>query len=170
MQKPAVQFAKKPYLPLFSSETVDKFARDYTIEKSFRHALHLVTAHLHRQNQVAHALRTRDFWLASLSIDFPIHFTRRAHEYPVYLNCITSLTRTIGNGGRLTSTKNGWTRKGKPPPYASRPSRCLKVHPRLSIQPVGLLKMPPAFPLQFRILLVGGVKRRITTDYSAYAR
>ena len=53
MQKRAVQFAKKPYLLLFSSETADKFARDYTIEKSFRHALHLVTAHLHRQNQVA---------------------------------------------------------------------------------------------------------------------
>ena len=65
VQKRAVQFTKKPYLPLFSSETADKFARDYTIEKSFRHALHLVTAHLHRQNQVAHALRTRDFWLAS---------------------------------------------------------------------------------------------------------
>ena len=85
MQKRAVQFAKKPYLPLFSSETADKFARDYTIEKSFRHALHLVTAHLHRQNQVAHALRTRDFWLASLSIHFPIHFARRVHEYPVAL-------------------------------------------------------------------------------------
>ena len=26
----AVQFAKKPYLPLFSSETADTFARDYT--------------------------------------------------------------------------------------------------------------------------------------------
>ena len=76
---------QKPYLPLFSSETADKFARDYTIEKSFRHALHLVTAHLHRQNQVAHALSTRDFWLASLSKHFPIHFTRRAHEYPVTL-------------------------------------------------------------------------------------
>ena len=85
MQKRAVQFAKKPYLPLFSSETADKFARDYTIEKSFRHALHLVTAHLHCQNQVAHALRTRDFWLASLSMHFPIHFTRRAHEYPLTL-------------------------------------------------------------------------------------
>ena len=44
--------------------------------RSFRHALHLVTAHLHRQNQVAHALRTRDFWLA-----------RRAHEHPVTLMC-----------------------------------------------------------------------------------
>ena len=44
-----------------------------------------MTAHLHRQNQVAHALRSRDFWLASLSIDFPIHFARRAHEYPVTL-------------------------------------------------------------------------------------
>ena len=31
------------------------------IRKSFRHALHLVTAHLHRQNQIAHALHTRDF-------------------------------------------------------------------------------------------------------------
>ena len=86
VQKRAVQFTKKPYLPLFSSETADKFARDYTIEKSFRHALRLVTAHLHRQNQVAHALHTRDFWLASLSIHFPIHFTRRAHEYPVTLS------------------------------------------------------------------------------------
>ena len=87
MQKRAVQFAKKPCLPLFSSETADKFARDYTIEKrkSFRHALHLVTAHLHRQNQVAHTLRARDFWLASLSMHFPIHFTPRAHEYPVTL-------------------------------------------------------------------------------------
>ena len=85
VQKRAVQFAKKPYLLLFSSETADKFARVYTIEKSFRHALHLVTAHLHRQNQVAHALRTRDFWLASLSMHFPIHFTQRAHEYPVTL-------------------------------------------------------------------------------------
>ena len=41
--------------------------------------------HLHRQNQVAHSLRTRDFWLASLSMHFPIHFARRAHEYPVTL-------------------------------------------------------------------------------------
>ena len=86
MQKRAVQFTKKPCLPLFLSETADKFARDYAIKKSFRHALHLVTAYLHRQNQVAHALRTRDFWLASLSIDFPIHFARCAHEYPVTLN------------------------------------------------------------------------------------
>ena len=60
-----------------------------TFWKSFRHALHLVTAHLHRQNQVAHALRTRDFWLASLSIHFPIHFARRAHKYPVTLTVIT---------------------------------------------------------------------------------
>ena len=60
-KRPVHQFAKKPYLPLFSSETADKFARDYTIEISFPHALHhLVTAHLLRQNQVAHALRTRD--------------------------------------------------------------------------------------------------------------
>ena len=81
MQRRAVQFTKKPYLPLFSSETADKFAKDYAIKKSFRHALHLVTAHLQRQNQVAHALRTRDFWLASLSVHFPIHFGRRAHEY-----------------------------------------------------------------------------------------
>ena len=88
MQKRAVQFTKKPYLPLFSSETADKFAKDYAIIKSFRHALHLVTAHLHRQNQVAHALRTRDFWLASLSMHFPIHFGRRAHEYPVTLSCL----------------------------------------------------------------------------------
>ena len=74
MQKRAVQFTKKPYLPLFSSETADKFAKDCAIKKSFSHALHLVTAHLQRQNQVAHALRTRDFWLASLSMHFPIHF------------------------------------------------------------------------------------------------
>ena len=52
-------------------------------KKSFRHALHLVTAY--HQNQVAHTLRTRDFWLASLSIYFPIHFALRAHEYPVTL-------------------------------------------------------------------------------------
>ena len=77
--------AKTSRLPLFSSETADKFAKDYAIKKSFHHALHLVTAYLHRQNQVAHALRTRDFWLASLSMHFPIHFTRRAHEYPVTL-------------------------------------------------------------------------------------
>ena len=89
MQKRAVQFTKKPYLPLFSSETADKFAKDYAIKKSFRHALHLVTGHLHRQNQVAHALRTRDFWLASLSMHFPIHFGRRVHKYPVTLtHCI----------------------------------------------------------------------------------
>ena len=50
---------------LRASETADKFAKDYAIKKSFRHALHLVTAHLQRQNQVAYALRTRDFWLAS---------------------------------------------------------------------------------------------------------
>ena len=56
------------------------------IRKSFRHALHLVTAQLHRQNQVAHSLRTRDFWLASLSMHFPIHFGQRAHKYPVTLN------------------------------------------------------------------------------------
>ena len=84
--KRAFQFTKKSYLPLFSSETADKFARDYTIEKSFRHALHLVTEHLHRQNQVAHTLRTRDSWLASLSMHFPIHFARHTHEYPVTLN------------------------------------------------------------------------------------
>ena len=77
---------QKPYLPLFSSESADKFAKDYAIKKSFRHALHLVTAHLQHQNQVAHALRTRDFWLASLSMHFPIHFGRCAHEYPVTLN------------------------------------------------------------------------------------
>ena len=76
VQKRAVQFTKKRYLPLFSSETADKFAKDYAIKKSFRHALHLVTAHLHRQNQVAHALRTRDFWLA-----FPYTFrTARARN------------------------------------------------------------------------------------------
>ena len=83
MQKRAVQFTKKPYFPLFLSETADTIARDYAIRKSFRHALHLVTAYLHRQNQVAQALRTRDFWLASLSIDLPIYFARRAHEYPI---------------------------------------------------------------------------------------
>ena len=33
VQKRAVQFTKKPYLPLFLSETADKFD---TIEKSFR--------------------------------------------------------------------------------------------------------------------------------------
>ena len=76
---------QKPYLPLFLSETADKFARDYAIKKRFRHALHLVTVHLHRQNQVAHALPTRDYWLASLSIHFPIHFAWRAHEYPITL-------------------------------------------------------------------------------------
>ena len=99
MQKRAVQFTKKPYLPLFSSETADKFAKDYAIKKSFRHALHLVTAHLHRQNQVAHALRTRDFWLASLSMHFPIHFGWRAHEYPITLRlrdpCARIYTRTV---------------------------------------------------------------------------
>ena len=79
MQKRAVQFTKKPL------ETADKFAKDYAIKKSFRHALHLVTAHLHRQNQLAHSLRTRGFWLAKLSIHFPIHFTRRMHEYPITL-------------------------------------------------------------------------------------
>ena len=74
--KRAVQFTKKPYLLLFLSKTADKFARDYAIKKNFRHALHLVTAHLHRQNQVAHALRTRDFWLVST---FPYTFrTARA--------------------------------------------------------------------------------------------
>ena len=76
---------KAVFTAFFSSETADKFAKDYAIKKSFRHALHLVTAHLHRQNQVAHSLRTRDFWLASLSMHFPIHFGRRAHEYPVTL-------------------------------------------------------------------------------------
>ena len=75
-----------PYLPLFSSETADKFAKDYAIKKSFYHALQLVTGHLHRQNQVAHAVRTRDFWLTKLSIHFPIHFTRCAHEYPITLS------------------------------------------------------------------------------------
>ena len=34
VQKRAVQFTKKPYLPLFSSETADKFARDYAVKKS----------------------------------------------------------------------------------------------------------------------------------------
>ena len=50
---------------VFSNETADIFAKDYAINKNFCHALHLVTVHLHRQNQVAHALRTRDFWLAN---------------------------------------------------------------------------------------------------------
>ena len=104
MQKRAVQFTKKPYLPLFLSETADKFARDYAIKKSFRHALHLVTAHLHLQNQVAHALRTRDFWLASLSIHFPIHFAWRAHEYPVTLSIGHSKTgRKLHRTFRLES-------------------------------------------------------------------
>ena len=87
----AVQFTKKPYLPLFLSETADKFVKGYAIKKSFRHALHLVTVHLHRQNQVAHALHTRDFWLAKLSIHFPIHFARRAHIYPITLSCLVTL-------------------------------------------------------------------------------
>ena len=69
---------QKAVFTAFLEETANKFARDYAIKKSFRHALHLVTAYLHRQNQVAHALRTRDFWLASLSVDFPIHFALRA--------------------------------------------------------------------------------------------
>ena len=103
MQKRAVQFAKKPCLPLFSSETADKLARDYTIEKSFRHALHLVTAHLHRQNQVAHALRTRDFWLASLSMHFPIHFTPRAHEYPVTLIELMSAQINLATQNQVNS-------------------------------------------------------------------
>ena len=34
MQKRAIQFTKKPYLPLFSSETADKFAKDYAIKKA----------------------------------------------------------------------------------------------------------------------------------------
>ena len=75
MQKRAVQFTKKPYLPLFSSETADKFAKDYAIKKSFRHALYLVTAHLHRQNQVAHALCTREFWLASLRLCISLYIS-----------------------------------------------------------------------------------------------
>ena len=41
--------------------------------------------HLHLKNQVAHAVRIRDSWLAKLSIHFPTHFTRRAHKYPVTL-------------------------------------------------------------------------------------
>ena len=32
--KRAVQFTKKPYLPLFLSETADKFAKDYAIKKA----------------------------------------------------------------------------------------------------------------------------------------
>ena len=52
-------------------------------------------AHLHRQNQVAHALRTRDFWLASLSMHFPIHFTRHAHEYPVTLSQICDIIQQV---------------------------------------------------------------------------
>ena len=79
LQKRAVQFTKKPYLPLFLSETADTFAREYAIKKSFRHALHLVTAYLHRQNQVAHALRTRDFLVSELKYRFPNTFrTARA--------------------------------------------------------------------------------------------
>ena len=38
------------------------------IGKSFRYALHLVTAHLHRQNQVAHALRTNTFRTARAGV------------------------------------------------------------------------------------------------------
>ena len=41
-----------------------------------------MTAHLHCQNQVAHALHTRDFWL---EYTFPIHFAWHTHEYPVTL-------------------------------------------------------------------------------------
>ena len=33
VQKRAVQFTKKPHFPLFSSETADKFAKDYAIKK-----------------------------------------------------------------------------------------------------------------------------------------
>ena len=62
--------------------TADKFANDYAIRKSFRHALNLVTAHLHRQNQVAHELFEfvlRDFWLVYNT--FPNTFrTARALE------------------------------------------------------------------------------------------
>ena len=61
--QPCKTSSSVPYLPLFSSETADIFAKDYAIKKSFHHALQLVTGHLHHQNQVAHALRTRDFWL-----------------------------------------------------------------------------------------------------------
>ena len=50
-----------------------------------------MTAYLHLQNQVARAVCTRDFWLASFNIHFPIHFTRRAHEYPI--------TKSVGGAG-----------------------------------------------------------------------
>ena len=45
-----------------------------------------MTAYLHLKNQVAHAVCSRGSRLASLSIHFPIHFARRAHEYPVILS------------------------------------------------------------------------------------
>ena len=91
VQKRAVQFTKKPYLPLFSSETAEKFMLS---KKSFRPALQLVAAHLHGQNQVAHALRTRDFWLEKLSI----HFQYISHDVRTSirnLNCILPLWITI---------------------------------------------------------------------------
>ena len=47
---------QKAVFTTFLSQTADKFAKDYAIKKSFRHALH------HHQNQVAQALRIRDFW------------------------------------------------------------------------------------------------------------
>ena len=69
------QFTKKPYLPLFSSETADKFARGYAVKKSFRHALHLVTV----QNQVAHAPSTRGSLVSEIKYTFPNTFcTARA--------------------------------------------------------------------------------------------
>ena len=54
-----------------SPQTFLKLAKDYAIKKSFRHALYLVTVHLHHQNQVALALRTE--FLVS-EIKFPNTF------------------------------------------------------------------------------------------------
>ena len=51
----------------------------------------------------AHALRTRDSWLASLSTHVPTHFTPRAHEYPVTLTSF-SVHGIISSQFRVQST------------------------------------------------------------------
>ena len=62
-----------------------------------------MTVHLHCQNQIAH-LRTRDSWLASLSMHFPIHFERRVHEYPVTLTYMQKYLSLIPRPAPSTQT------------------------------------------------------------------
>ena len=92
VQKRAVQFTKKPHSPLFSSETADKLPGIMLLIK----ASVMTTSRI----KLLTLFVPEIFWLAILSIHFPIHFARRAHEYPITLtdredatrNCVVTVT------------------------------------------------------------------------------